>query len=376
MIRQIGMLIVGGPVGGILVAMENLNNNFDDMAKASQSIGDAIRGSITGLITFIGDFFKNPMATINMVLSGIWKFLDPIVKYVQNLIGNPKETVGSTVSQAAQSLGLDKAMADAIGGAAGNVADAAVSSAKSAVSSAQKAMASVMPGGSIPNKLAGLSKDEKLQAVVNASIKAANGDVEQAKLTATQALLESGLLGKGSTLSNKYNNFFGIKGTGTAGSVTMPTYEDVGGRMVKVNAAFRAYRSADEGFTAHEEFLKKNSRYKHVLAANTFEEKAHLIKQAGYATDRNYTSKLINTYNSNLAKYFDAIPTTRQPIPRPTGKEIASAKAAAASPVTIIQNIKSTDPKQAGIEAAQRTKRVVEQHHEMLTKDKGSTLQA
>jgi hypothetical protein len=134
------------------------------------------------------------------------------------------------------------------------------------------------PQGSktIPSNFTNLSKEQKIQAIVQASIEAAGGDIEQAKLSAAQALLESGLLGKGSTLANKYNNLFGIKGKGSAGSVNMKTWEHYNGKDVTVTDGFRAYNNAAESFIDHEAFLRKNSRYKKVLAAKTFAEKARL----------------------------------------------------------------------------------------------------
>lgn len=130
-----------------------------------------------------------------------------------------------------------------------------------------------------------------------------------ASVTLAQACLESGY--GGSDLSRLANNYFGIKGTGPAGSVTMPTQEYVNGRMVTVNAAFRKYNTPSESFADHGWFLRNNSRY-----ANAFNYTgdaarfAQEIHRAGYATDPQYASKLTSLINQYGLTRFDA-----QPVP-------------------------------------------------------------
>jgi flagellum-specific peptidoglycan hydrolase FlgJ len=124
-----------------------------------------------------------------------------------------------------------------------------------------------------------------------------------AQLTATQAVLESGLNGHPSQLASKYNNLFGIKGNGTNGSVNLPTHEYINGRTVRVNANFAHNNSIADSFTQHQKLLS-NSRYKNVAAAKSFPEAAQAIKDAGYATDKNYPSLLQNTYNSVIAPHW------------------------------------------------------------------------
>ena len=127
-----------------------------------------------------------------------------------------------------------------------------------------------------------------------------------ASVTMAQAILESGW-GK-SGLSTKANNFFGIKGTGPAGSVTMRTREVINGQSVYVNAAFRKYDSPAQSFADHGKFFTDNKRYstamKHTDDPHRF---AQEIAKAGYATDPNYAKALSGLINQYGLARFDQI---------------------------------------------------------------------
>ena len=109
-----------------------------------------------------------------------------------------------------------------------------------------------------------------------------------------QGTLESAM-GK-SKLTTQYNNFFGIKaGTSWTGPIaTFNTQEDMGGgNMTTISAAFRAYASPQEGFDGYGDFITSNSRYQDALKYPG-DPYAYIkeIKNAGYATDSNYVSKV------------------------------------------------------------------------------------
>ncbi|KFE68654.1 glucosaminidase domain-containing protein [Hyalangium minutum] len=127
-----------------------------------------------------------------------------------------------------------------------------------------------------------------------------------ASVTLAQAMLESGS-GK-SGLATKGNNFFGIKGEGPAGHVTMPTKEFLNGKWVTVDANFRKYNSPAESFADHGKFLRDNKRYanafKHTDDAAQFAKEIH---KAGYATDPEYSNKLISIINKYGLERFDQI---------------------------------------------------------------------
>jgi flagellum-specific peptidoglycan hydrolase FlgJ len=134
---------------------------------------------------------------------------------------------------------------------------------------------------------------EFLKASIGPAIDSMRATGVPASVTLAQAILESDW-GR-SSLATDGRNYFGIKATskqGTAGSITLPTREAGIGTVI---AGFRAYNSMLESFVDHGNFLVENSRYAPALAvkddARAF---ARAIQQAGYATDPNYATALIN----------------------------------------------------------------------------------
>ncbi len=127
-----------------------------------------------------------------------------------------------------------------------------------------------------------------------------------ASVTIAQAILESGW-GR-SALSREANNFFGIKGTGPAGSVTMRTREVINGREIYVDAQFRRYHTPQESFADHARLFTQNRRYaeamRHTHDAFRFAAEIH---RAGYATDPEYTNKLHSLMRQYNLTQFDAI---------------------------------------------------------------------
>lgn len=148
-------------------------------------------------------------------------------------------------------------------------------------------------------------RNQRIQQVVDAAKRTYPNQPHMAKLAAAQSLLESGIASsKGpSGLAKNYNNLFGIKGSGTAGTVNMRTGEHLNGRNVRINAGFAANKTVEDSFQQHKNLMGK-SRYRKVLAAGSFEQAAYEVRAAGYATDPNYSKSLISVYNSQLAKYF------------------------------------------------------------------------
>jgi flagellum-specific peptidoglycan hydrolase FlgJ len=74
-----------------------------------------------------------------------------------------------------------------------------------------------------------------------------------AAVTIAQAIEESAWGNSG--LAARDHNLFGIKGTGPAGSVTLPTSEYFSGQWVTVGAPFRVYRNVAESIADHAELL-------------------------------------------------------------------------------------------------------------------------
>lgn len=118
-----------------------------------------------------------------------------------------------------------------------------------------------------------------------------------AALQTAQSILETGW-GQ-SVPTDKYtgkvsNNLFGIKGVGPNGSVISNTWEEYDGITFRIDAEFRAYKTVNESWGDHKEFLKKD-RYqilREVMYDST--QGAWALRRAGYATDSQYPIKLMN----------------------------------------------------------------------------------
>jgi hypothetical protein len=148
-------------------------------------------------------------------------------------------------------------------------------------------------------------RNQRIQQVVDAAKRTYPDKPHMAKLAAAQALLESGIASQNgpSGLARNHNNLFGIKGSGTAGSVNMRTGEHLNGRDVTITAGFAANRTVEDSFQQHKSLMSR-PRYRRVMQAQSFEQAAAEVKRAGYATAPNYTSSLIAVYNQQLARYF------------------------------------------------------------------------
>ncbi len=140
-----------------------------------------------------------------------------------------------------------------------------------------------------------------------------------ASITLAQGILESGV-GQ-SELAVKANNHFGIK-----------CHNDWDGEKVyhdddKRNECFRKYKTPEESFIDHSLFLKNRSRYSFLFELDKTDYKgwAKGLKQAGYATDPNYATRLITLIESNELHQYDteAYVTTSPEATTPT-KQVAS----------------------------------------------------
>lgn len=115
-----------------------------------------------------------------------------------------------------------------------------------------------------------------------------------------------------STLSRPpYFNFFGIKATNWTGKkVQLNTKEYQGGREVIVPQYFRDYQSPEQSFADFIKLISTQPRYAAALTAGTWQEQIVRIAAAGYATDPNYSQKVIEigkTFQSLLNKIFKAM---------------------------------------------------------------------
>lgn len=156
-----------------------------------------------------------------------------------------------------------------------------------------------------------------------------------ASITLAQGILESG--SGQSRLATEGNNHFGIK-----------CHKGWTGRSIRHdddarNECFRAYDSADESFRDHSDFLRYRDRYKFLFDLDRADYKgwAYGLKQAGYATDPQYPSKLIKYIEDyELFRYDVVTPDQEEVLPEAPHKieepmAVSSANASSAGDASL-----------------------------------------
>lgn len=149
-----------------------------------------------------------------------------------------------------------------------------------------------------------------------------------ASLVIAQGCLESGFGTSG--LSQQANNLFGIKGTYNGKYVLMWTSEqDKKGNVTRIQAKFRKYPSYAESLADLGSLYTRLSRYKAVVGETNYKKACKAVKDAGYATDINYPSKLISIIEKyNLTQYDDQnvpdVPDEPSEPETPTGPDYPS----------------------------------------------------
>lgn len=91
------------------------------------------------------------------------------------------------------------------------------------------------------------------------------------------------------------HNYFGIKATPTwQGNATrLTTQEFINDRMIKIQDNFKVYTSKQHALTDYINLLTKSPRYQAVVKAPDARTAAKALQSAKYATDPNYSDKLI-----------------------------------------------------------------------------------
>ncbi len=120
-----------------------------------------------------------------------------------------------------------------------------------------------------------------------------------ASITLAQGILESN--NGNSTLAVKANNHFGIKCHDNWRGKTYYHDDD------RPNECFRKYKSADDSFRDHSDFLTRHQRYAFLFEFKTSDYKswARGLKKAGYATHSKYDKLLIKIIEENELYRFD-----------------------------------------------------------------------
>ena len=128
-------------------------------------------------------------------------------------------------------------------------------------------------------------------------------------VTYAQYVMESGW--EGSTLSETYNNAFGIKAGGgwTGNTVDLPTQEYINGQWITTTASWRVYDDINQSVRDRTQFLIENSRYTEggVFSASTYQEQCQALQNSGYATDPSYASLLISIIEDNNFTIYDTV---------------------------------------------------------------------
>ena len=120
-----------------------------------------------------------------------------------------------------------------------------------------------------------------------------------ASITIAQGCLESG--NGNSELSRKSNNHFGIKCK--KGWKGKKVYYDDDAK----NECFRKYKTVEDSYIDHTNFLLNNQRYSSLFNLKTTDYKgwAHGLKKAGYATNKKYAHHLIHIIETNKLYRLD-----------------------------------------------------------------------
>jgi hypothetical protein len=132
------------------------------------------------------------------------------------------------------------------------------------------------------------------------------------------------------------NNLFGIKGTGPAGTFSTPTWEDYGNGPVTITDNFRAYHSPAESFLDFANLVTTSPRYKGAVGQSTVDGFVNGLRQGGYMTDPDYTSKIMgitNRYQSVIQQSLkDSGTTARGSVVLSTSASSAASQSVAAGP--------------------------------------------
>lgn len=126
--------------------------------------------------------------------------------------------------------------------------------------------------------------EESIRAKIPASIKLAQG------------ILESGY--GSSSLAKNANNHFGIKcGSNWKGKTTQ-----------RKGSCYRVFKSGDDAYLEHSNFLTGSSRYDGLFKLKTTDYKgwAHGLRKAGYATSPTYPQKIIELIERYKLHKYDA----------------------------------------------------------------------
>ena len=154
-----------------------------------------------------------------------------------------------------------------------------------------------------------INRDNFIQVLSDLAEKAANKLGVDKRVLIAQAALETGW-GEHITKDGSSNSFnlFNIKSDQRwqGNSINITTIEFHQGVAEKQLANFRAYSSYEESFEDYVDFVQNNPRYQAALAsASDSQEYIKKLHEAGYATDPNYSEKIIAILNQPEIKEIE-----------------------------------------------------------------------
>jgi flagellum-specific peptidoglycan hydrolase FlgJ/LysM repeat protein len=211
--------------------------------------------------------------------------------------------------------------------------------------------------GAITNQQARLNYVDRFKAI---AIREMERSGVPASIKLAQGLLESDA-GR-STLANQANNHFGVKchseWQGGRFYKEDDDYDPVTKELLK--SCFRVYKNADESFVEHSEFLRdprKVARYGWLfqLPKTDYVAWANGLEKSGYATNSEYSEKLIKLIEDYQLSQFDGLTSAEVPMGgfkpqpnsnRPVDNFPVSGNAPSAPPSGNKPTYSSTDPNQ------------------------------
>ena len=138
-----------------------------------------------------------------------------------------------------------------------------------------------------------------------------------ASVTIAQAIDESGW-GTSQLAAIDYN-LFGIKGSGPAGSVTLPTQEFENGQWVAIDAQFRVYHNVSESIADHAQLLATSGYYTRAMADRGVPDAFANDLTGVYATDPEYGANLIGLMRLYNLYRFDSPTASHAQAAAPSG---------------------------------------------------------
>jgi flagellum-specific peptidoglycan hydrolase FlgJ len=141
------------------------------------------------------------------------------------------------------------------------------------------------------------------QQFISMATAAATAGKYPAGITVAQAALESSW--GNSQLSQKANNYFGIKAHGDAESIAFPTTEVVNGKSIALQARFATYPDIAACFADRDRIITQLACYQDARANAGDPELFTRCLARHWATDPRYAEKLLKIYRDNKLQCLD-----------------------------------------------------------------------